>query len=75
MSASLTVNSEVNSASLAPDAQTFVVGGNDFWARVYTFKSSATDPAGGKELEVLKGHHGPVHCIRFAPDGQAFASG
>jgi serine-threonine kinase receptor-associated protein len=75
LSASFSVNSEVNSASLAPDAQTFVVGGNDFWARVYTFKSSTSDPVGGKELEVLKGHHGPVHTIRFAPDGQAFASG
>jgi len=75
LSANFNVNTEVNSASLAPDAQTFVVGGNDFWARVYTFKStSSTEPA-GKELEVLKGHHGPVHTIRFAPDGQAFASG
>jgi len=90
LSASFTVNSEVNSASLAPDAQTFVVGGNDFWARVYTFQlggggvatPSSSDNivvvggvGGGKELEVLKGHHGPVHTIRFAPDGQAFASG
>jgi len=59
---------DANSASLAPDGQTFVVGGSDFWAHVHDF-------ATGKELEVHKGHHGPVHIIRFAPDGETFASG
>lgn len=29
----------------------------------------------GEEREVLKGHHGPVHCIEFSPDGEMFASG
>lgn len=29
----------------------------------------------GEEREVLKGHHGPVHCIEFSPDGELFASG
>lgn len=60
---------ELNSATLSPDATTFVVGGSsDFWARVYEFST-------GKELEVHKGHHGPVHCVHFAPDGSTFASG
>jgi len=60
---------ELNSASLAPDSNTFVVGGSsDFWARVYDFNT-------GKELEVHKGHHGPVHCVHFSPDGATFASG
>lgn len=60
---------ELNSAALSPDSSTFVVGGStDFWARVYDFNT-------GKELEVHKGHHGPVHCVRFAPDGATFASG
>jgi len=63
-----TVSTEVNSASLSPDASTFVVGGTDFWAHVHDF-------ATGKELEVHKGHHGPVHVIRYAPDGETFASG
>jgi len=62
------VSTDVNSASLAPDGTTFVVGGTDFWAHVHDF-------ATGKELEVHKGHHGPVHVIRFAPDGETFASG
>jgi serine-threonine kinase receptor-associated protein len=59
---------DANSASLSPDGSTFVVGGSDFWAHVHDF-------ATGKELEVHKGHHGPVHVIRFAPDGETFASG
>lgn len=62
------LSTDVNSASLAPDASTFIVGGTDFWAHVHDFAS-------GKELEVHKGHHGPVHVIRFAPDGETFASG
>jgi len=59
---------ELNSAALSPDSTTFVVGGTDFWVRVYDFNT-------GKELECHKGHHGPVHCVRFAPDGATFASG
>lgn len=29
----------------------------------------------GKEREVLKGHHGPVHCVEYSPDGEMYASG
>lgn len=29
----------------------------------------------GEEREVLKGHHGPVHCVEFSPDGEVYASG
>jgi len=66
---SYTLPMDLNSAALSPDATTFVVGGSsDFWARVYDFST-------GKELEVHKGHHGPVHCVHFAPDGSTFASG
>jgi len=66
---SFTLGLELNSTSLSPDSSTFVVGGSsDSWARVYEFNT-------GKELEILKGHHGPVHCVHFAPDGSTFASG
>jgi serine-threonine kinase receptor-associated protein len=64
----VTVGVDVNSASLSPDGQLFVAGCVDFSARVFDFKTN-------NELEMLRGHHGPVHAIRFAPDGATFASG
>ena len=39
----------------------------DEWVRVHTID--------GEERDVLKGHHGPVHCIEFSPDGELYASG
>eukprot|EP01133_Synstelium_polycarpum_P005887 gene5887-6810_t len=59
---------EVNSASLHPDNTKFIAGGSDFWVHVYDFNT-------GNEIEVNKGHHGPVNCCRYSPDGQSFASG
>jgi serine-threonine kinase receptor-associated protein len=38
------------------------------WVRLYNAET-------GGELEVLKGHHGPVHTVRFGPDGKEYASG
>lgn len=58
----------VNSASLHQDGTKFVLGSSDLWVRVIDFES-------GKELELHKGHHGPVHCIRYSPDGELYASG
>lgn len=43
-------------------------GGSDPWVRIFDFET-------GAELECLKGHHGPVHCLRYAPDGGTIASG
>lgn len=65
---SLTLNVEVNSVSISPKGENFVTGGTDFWVRLHDMKD-------GKELEVHKGHHGPVHCVKYAPDGATFASG
>jgi len=62
------VASQVNSASLHPERHSFVCGGEDF--KMYKF-----DFATGIELESFKGHFGPVHCVRFSPDGELYASG
>ncbi|KAI5450441.1 hypothetical protein NCC49_003064 [Naganishia albida] len=60
----------VSSASLHPiNRDRFVVGStSDPWVRVYDLDS-------GKETEVYKGHHGPVHCVSYSPDGEVYASG
>jgi len=63
-----TLSMDPTSAALAPDCSSFAVGGTDHWVRVYDFNT-------GKEIEVHKGHHGPVHCVRYSPDGAMFASG
>jgi serine-threonine kinase receptor-associated protein len=56
-------------ASLHPGGEPrFIAGGSDLWVRVF-------DLATGQELECLKGHHGPIRCLRYAPDGRSFASG
>lgn len=60
--------STVNSASLHPDKSVFVAGGDDL--KVYKF-----DYTTGTEIESFKGHFGPVHCVRFSPDGELYASG
>jgi serine-threonine kinase receptor-associated protein len=62
------IASQVNSASLHPEKHSFVCGGEDF--KMYKF-----DFATGIELESFKGHFGPVHCVRFSPDGELYASG
>ena len=54
--------------SLHPSGTKFIAGGSDLWVRVFDSKT-------GKELECLKGHHGPIRCLRYAFDGNTFASG
>ncbi|BET01776.1 serine-threonine kinase receptor-associated [Nesidiocoris tenuis] len=58
----------VNSASLLPGKAIFVCGGDDL--KMYKFDYNT-----GLELESFKGHFGPIHCVKFSPDGELYASG
>lgn len=59
----------MESASLEPShGNTFVAGGEDMWVHMFDFHT-------GEELSCNKGHHGPVHCVRFSPGGESYASG
>ena len=59
---------EVETASYCPERQRIVCGGTDMWVHLH-------DSRTGEELESGRGHHGPVHCVRFAPGGATYASG
>ena len=54
--------------SLHLDKTKFIVGGSDLWVRVYDYNT-------GTELECLKGHHGPIRCLRYSPTGNVYATG
>ena len=44
-------------------------GGDDYlWVSLHDLET-------GQELRTNKGHHGPVHSVRFTPDGSRYASG
>ena len=66
----LTLPHASSSASLHPTTgERFVAGSvGDPWVRVYGLE-------GGEERELYKGHHGPVHCVMYSPDGEMYASG
>lgn len=66
---SLNLHYAPSSASVHPVlADRFVTGStSDEWVRVHRIN--------GEEIEVLKGHHGPVHCVEYSPDGEVYASG
>lgn len=60
---------EVASVALHPGQRKYVTGGvKDTWAKVYDYDS-------GKEIDVHKGHHGPIWSISFSPDGKLYATG
>ncbi|GAB4819854.1 hypothetical protein N2152v2_006900 [Parachlorella kessleri] len=58
----------VESASYCPERGKLVAGGADMWVHLYDFET-------GEQVDCSKGHHGPVHCVRFAPGGATYASG
>eukprot|EP01024_Parvocaulis_polyphysoides_P033440 TRINITY_DN2975_c0_g1_i1.p7 TRINITY_DN2975_c0_g1~~TRINITY_DN2975_c0_g1_i1.p7 ORF type:complete len:133 (+),score=21.14 TRINITY_DN2975_c0_g1_i1:71-469(+) len=59
---------EVEAASISPNGKLMVAGGSDMSVHLYNIKN-------GQEIDCHKGHHGPVHSVRFAPDGLSYASG
>ncbi|KAI4387051.1 hypothetical protein MLD38_004914 [Melastoma candidum] len=66
---SYNMSCDMESASLEPKlGNKFVAGGEDMWVRIFDFHT-------GEEIGCNKGHHGPVHCVRFSPDGESYASG
>ncbi|KAL5010536.1 hypothetical protein ScPMuIL_012841 [Solemya velum] len=62
------IETQLNSASLHPEEPIIVFGGEDFKLYKYDYTT-------GAELECHKGHFGPVHTVRFSPDGELYASG
>ncbi|MCJ1307984.1 hypothetical protein MMC25_001634 [Agyrium rufum] len=75
------VKTSHNVASVAVNAveKKFVVGGaSDPWVRVYSFGSGlgdSNDDQESKELELQKGHHGPIWSTAFTNNGKCFATG
>lgn len=55
-----TVPYPVEAASYCPSKGKFAAGGEDMWVHLHSADT-------GAELEVNKGHHGPVHTVRCGP--------
>lgn len=60
---------DIASVALNAEQRKFIVGGSgDTWVRVYSFDEE-------KELDLHKGHHGPIWSTKFSPDGKLYATG
>lgn len=71
---SVKLPADVVSVAVHEGERKFVTGGSgDTWARVWDLDYDEKD--GGKELDVWKGHHGPIWSLGFSPDGKICASG
>nr|KAJ3404775.1 hypothetical protein HK105_003856 [Polyrhizophydium stewartii] len=58
-----------SSASIHPSRDRIVVASSaDLWVRTYSIPT-------GREIEVCKGHHGPIHAVSYSPDGFMYATG
>ncbi|MCJ1290383.1 hypothetical protein MMC34_001919 [Xylographa carneopallida] len=65
----VTTQHDIASLAFNLDERKFVVGGkNDTYVRVYDFDQE-------KELDVYKGHHGPIWSTNFSPTGKLYATG
>ncbi|KAI4175349.1 MAG: hypothetical protein LQ343_001724 [Gyalolechia ehrenbergii] len=65
----ITTSKEIAAVALHAESRKFVTGGGgDTWVRVYDFDDET-------ELEVQKGHHGPIWTVSFSPDGKLYATG
>lgn len=58
---------EVECAAMAPNGQLFALGSK--------LKVKEYERATGNELQVHRGHHGPIFTLRYAPDSGSYASG
>lgn len=70
----ITLPYEATAAAWSKGSGKFVTGSKtDTWVRVYDF--GREDGTGAGELDVSKGHHGPVWTIAFSPDAKLYATG
>jgi serine-threonine kinase receptor-associated protein len=63
-----TLHYPLEAASYCLSKGRFAAGGEDMWVHLHAYED-------GAELECNKGHHGPVHTVRFGPEGSQYASG
>lgn len=69
----LPIPRDTESATLRyPQMDMMVTGGHDLTVRRYEVLDGGDNV---REVESNRGHHGPVWVVRFAPDGESYASG
>ena len=66
--------------SFHPSGERLVTGAlSDPWIRIHDYETGAQigvgPPRQTANEELIKGHHGPVHCVAYAPNGFLFATG
>lgn len=65
----VTTPNDISAVALHAEQRKFITGGaGDTWVRVYDLDDES-------ELEVQRGHHGPIWTISFSPDGKMYATG